>query len=38
MKSNIVAVIVIYNKKVEDSITCKNILNNSDNSLGMLGS
>lgn len=36
MKSNIVAVIVIYNKKVEDSITCKNILNNSDNSLGML--
>lgn len=36
MKSNVVAVIVVYNKKVEDSITCKNILNNSDNSLGIL--
>lgn len=36
MKSNVVAVIVVYNKKVEDSITCKNILNSSDNSLGIL--
>lgn len=36
MKSNVVAVVVVYNKKVEDSITCKNILNNCDNSLGML--
>lgn len=36
MKLNAVAVIVVYNKKVEDSITCKNILNNNDNSLRML--
>lgn len=36
MKSNVVAVIVIYNKRVEESITCKNIMNSGDKSIGLL--
>lgn len=36
MKLSIVAVIVVYNKKIEESITCKNILNSNYESIEVL--
>lgn len=36
MKLTMVAAIVVYNKKVKDSITCKNILNINDKQIEIL--
>ena len=36
MEFSVVLVVVVYNKKVEESITCKNIINNCHNLVEIL--